>query len=192
MLRILKVLASKRNPLYCLSGPCRINHAICGADMIPKRLQNKDRKASDNSLLSLTHCHWFLRYVTNLSHQETATLPVHNSLVSDHASNQIVTSILGKHNIKQTLRSKCLPSVAHFLINGTLPAKDNAAALKACHVEVVHSSVNNLNVNRVLGVAPPSICRPEGLLTPPYRTTLLSCAQGSARAWQIIGIVWAS
>ena len=110
-------------------------------------------------------------------HQKTAMLPVHNFLdilnrqylltlfVSDHVSHKIVASESGRRNFKQTLRSKCLQSVAHFLTNGTIPAQDSAVTLKTNHSEVVGSSANNLDTNRVLGLALPPIFRSEGLLS---------------------------
>ena len=109
-------------------------------------------------------------------------LPVHNSidffsrqyllqsLVSDHVLLQIVTSESGRYNIKQTLWSKCFPSIIHFLTNGSLPAQDSVTALRACHFEVVYSLVNNLDANCDLGL-PLSLCRSGSLLHCHYRTT---------------------
>ena len=109
--------------------------------------------------------------------------------VPDHGWYPIVTSESDRLNMEQSLRSKCLQSVAQFLSKGILPVQDNATALEACRFEIVYSSMDSLDANRLLRVTLFSICRSEGLLPRYYRTTL---SQISADSWRIISTVWAS
>ena len=94
-------------------------------------------------------------------------------------------------NSTRTLRTKCLPSVAHFLTDdGTLPVQDSAAALKACHSEIGHSSVDNLDANCVLGVDPIPFAGQKDSSLATTVQLFLSCSQVSARAWRIISATY--
>ena len=123
-------------------------------------------------------------------HSETSVLPVrdHLSLLSSqflarclipsHPSHSIVTAPSGPRNMKQTLQSRFLPTVAPYLTNGTLPPTTFKATLKSLHTSAVSSTISSRPPNRVLQAPAPPVSEEELDLPRPYRTTLAQLRSG--------------
>ena len=123
-------------------------------------------------------------------HTETQTLPVSDhlsllcaqflsrTLIPSHPSHLFTSAPSGPRNIRHTLQSKFLPTVAPYLTNGTLPPDQYKPTLQALHTSAVRSAIDSRNPNRVLLAHPPPVSDEELSLPRIYRTTLSQLRSG--------------
>ena len=123
-------------------------------------------------------------------HAESSVLPVkdHLSLLSSqflarchvpsHPCHQVVTSPSGPRPMKYTLQSKFLPTVAPYLINGSLPPDTYKSTIQSLHTSAVASTIASRPPNRVLQQPDPPIAEEEETLSRPFRTTLAQLRSG--------------
>ena len=122
-------------------------------------------------------------------HAETKVLPVKEhlsllcsqelakSLQPSHPSFNTVTSPSGPRNMKQTLQSKFLPTVAPYLVDGSLPPQNYRSTIKSLHTEAVAAALAAADPNPLLQARPP-IAEEEISLPRHYRTTLAQLRSG--------------
>lgn len=124
-------------------------------------------------------------------HSETEILPISDSLSllcsqfllsalrPDHPSFPVVTHGPGPRNMKQTLQSRFLPSIAqHLTMDGTSPAASYRQNLKTLHTAAVRDSIDATPPNRILGIPPPTVSPSERLLSRSSRCTLSQLRSG--------------
>ena len=123
-------------------------------------------------------------------HAETKILPVadHLSLLSSqflaralqphHPSHNTATSSSGPRNIKFTLQSRFLPSVAPHLVDDALPPENYKSTIQSLHTSAVATAIASQTPNRVLLSPPPAIAEEEKSLPRSYRSTLSQLRSG--------------
>ena len=127
-------------------------------------------------------------------HMEVAEMPVddHLKMLSaqylasclreSHPSHSVVTAPSGPRNMKPTLQSSHLATVAPFLrADGTLDPAEYNNTLKAIHTKSVKDVINRLGSQSVLGRIPPAISQSERTLNRQERTTLAQLRAGRCR-----------
>ena len=127
-------------------------------------------------------------------YSEVSVLPVqdHLSLLSSqflarcliptHPSHSTVTAPSGPRQMKYTLQSRFLPTVAPYLTNGTLPPDTYRATIASLHTSAVSASISSRPPNRVLQEPAPPVSEEERTLPRPYRTTLAQLRSGFSPA----------
>ena len=123
-------------------------------------------------------------------HSEAKILPIadHLSLLSTqflasalrphHPYHQIVTAPPGPRQMKPTLQSKFLPTVAHHLQDNIIHPEEYEEVIKDLHTSAVQRALSAQGPNRVLGTSPPPISNTELALPRHYRTTLSQLRSG--------------
>ena len=123
-------------------------------------------------------------------HAEASVLPVNEhltllstqylarSLLPSHPSYPTVTAPSGPRNMKHTLQSRFLPSVAPFLTNGSLPPNTYKTTIQSLHTSTVGSYIASRTPNRILGEPDPPISEEERTLPRSFRTTLSQLRSG--------------
>ena len=168
-------------PLLDFAAPIVYPHYSASSIHRLQLIQNK-------SLRLITGCHTAAS-VDHL-HSETEILPVkeHLHLLSSqylaramqpgHPSHDVVTLPPGPRKMKQTLASKCGPTVEPFLQNGVIPPTAYKKTINQIHSEVVRDSITNLADNRVLNAPAPKINPEETHLPRKTRATLAQLRSG--------------
>ena len=124
-------------------------------------------------------------------HSETLTLPLQQQLKLlcsqflasamrvEHPSHPIVISHPGPRQMKHTLSSTHLHTVAPYLnTDGNTSPDTYTATLKFIHSDIVQDTITTLATSNVLGIIPPDICTSECTLPRVYRTTLSQLRSG--------------
>ena len=70
--------------------------------------------------------------------------------------------------MKYTLQSKFLPTIAPYLINGSLPPDTYKSTIQSLHTSAVASTIASRPPNRVLQQPDPPIAEEEQTLSRPY------------------------
>ena len=93
------------------------------------------------------------------------------------------TPLPSGHPIKRdTLQSKFLPSIAHYLSNGTILADEYEAVCKDIHQTTVQNAILNQPLNNVLQDQPPTIDPVEKTLPRAHRSALAQLRSGYCKA----------
>ena len=130
--------------------------------------------------------------MTNVGHlhAEASILPVsdHLSLLSSqflarclvpsHPSHQIATAPSGPRQMKHTLQSRFLPTVAPYLTDGHLPPDSFRATIQSLHTAAVSHTISSRPPNRVLQEPNPEVAEEEAELPRSYRTALAQLRSG--------------
>ena len=113
-------------------------------------------------------------------HHLTACQFYAKTLDPAHPSHEIATlDPEPRHRrMKETLRSKCHPTVEPFLVNGGLPPGGVKELQSKVHTKIVSDTIDALGPNRVLGVRPPLLSKHEKHLPKPTRSTLAQLRSG--------------
>ncbi|KAF2360279.1 Reverse transcriptase domain [Trinorchestia longiramus] len=128
-------------------------------------------------------------------HRETGVLPVADhlsllcsqyllsSLPPHHPNYLTVTQPSGPRNMKHTLQSRLIPSIAHLLSpNGDCLPSTYRQALNTLHSSAVQQAISAAGPNRVLQLSPPPISEEERSLPRSTRALLSQLRSGHSRA----------
>jgi hypothetical protein len=74
--------------------------------------------------------------------------------------------------MKETVSSKYLSSVDHFLSNGIMSEVSYKQTLKTIHSDAISQAKSQQGINPLLGCRPPPVSASEQRLTHPFRTIL--------------------
>ncbi|KAF2346319.1 Reverse transcriptase domain [Trinorchestia longiramus] len=106
-----------------------------------------------------------------------------SSLRPHHPNYLTVTQPSGPRNMKHTLQSGFLPSIAHLLSpNGDCLPSTYRQALNSLHSSAVQQAISAEGPNRVLQLSPPPISEEERSLPRSTRTLLSQLRSGHSRA----------
>jgi hypothetical protein len=148
----------------------------------------KIQTVQNRMLRLITGCH--LASPIDYLHSEVGVLPVGiwldmlckqfvvRALRPAHPSHEVVLRHLGQRknskgrSMKETLSSKYLEAVQHFLHNGVMSQVSYKRTIQIIHSDTVNLAKNQQEINPLIGCKPPAVSITERKLTRPFRTVM--------------------